>query len=71
MDGFAASIFHLFRNFAPFPLPIGPLPFPPEATLRPWGFALILAFITTAGCCNLTVCSVVVTTACKSLYFLW
>ena len=34
VTGFAALPFPLFRGFAPFPLPIGPLPFPPEATLR-------------------------------------
>ena len=71
VDGFAASFFPLFRDFAPLPLLIGPLPFPPEATLRPWGLALTLVFITTAGCCNVTLCSVLVTSACKSLYFLW
>ena len=32
MDGFAAFPFPVFRDFAPFPLPIGHLPFPPEAT---------------------------------------
>ena len=55
-DGFAASFFPLFRDFASFALPIGHLPFPPEVTLRPWGFALTLVFITTAGCCNVTLC---------------
>ena len=69
-NGFAASFFPLFGDFAPFPLPIDPLPFPVQVTLRPWGFALTLVFITTAGCCNVTLCSAVVTTACKSLYFL-
>ena len=34
VDHFAAFPFPLFRDFVPFPLPIGPLPFPPEATLR-------------------------------------
>ena len=32
--GFAALIFPLFRGLTPFPLPMGPLLFPPEATLR-------------------------------------
>ena len=41
VDGFAASFFPLFWVFVPFPLLIGPLPFPPEVTLRPWGFALL------------------------------
>ena len=27
MDGFTASFFPLFRDFAPFPLHLGPLPF--------------------------------------------
>ena len=34
VDGFAAFFFPLFRGFAHFPLPIGPLPFPPKVTFR-------------------------------------
>ena len=34
VDGFAAFPIPLFRDFAPFPLPIGPLPFPPQGILR-------------------------------------
>ena len=30
VDGFATFFFPLFRAFAPFPLPTGPLPFPPR-----------------------------------------
>ena len=59
--GFVALPFPLFRGFTPFPLPIGPLPFPPEVTLRTRGFALALVLITTVGCCNKTLCSAVVT----------
>ena len=33
VDGFATFPFPLFGDFSPFPLPIGPLPFPPEAIL--------------------------------------
>ena len=32
VDGFATFFFPLFRGFAPFPFPAGPLPFPPKVT---------------------------------------
>ena len=46
--GFATLPFPVL-GFAPFPLPIGPLPFPTEATLRTRGFALALVLVTTVG----------------------
>ena len=68
--GFTALHFPLLRGFTPFPLPIAPLFFPLEATLRTWEFALVFVLVTTVGCCSKTLCSAVDTTACKSLYFL-
>ena len=69
VDGFATFLYPLFRGFVPFPFPAGPLPCPPKVTVRTWGFALTLLLITTTGCCNIMLCSAVVNTACKSLYF--
>ena len=68
-DGFTTLFLPLLGCLAPFTFPAGPLPYPPEATFRIGGFALTLLPVTIAGCYRVTWGSVVVTTACKSLYF--
>ena len=69
VDGFTTFFLPLLGGLVPFTFPAGPLPCPPEATFRIGGFALTLLPVTITGCCRVTWGSVVVTTACKSLYF--
>ena len=69
VDGFTTFSLPLFCGLVPFTFPAGPLPCPPEATFKIGGFALTLLPVTTTGCCRVMWGSVVVTTACKSLYF--
>ena len=69
VDGFTTFLLPLFGGLLPFIFPAGPLPCPPEATFRIEVFALTLLPDTITGCYRVTCGSVVVTTACKSLFF--
>ena len=69
--GLVTFFFPFPRGFITFPLSLAFLPCPSGAAFKIWGLGFALLLVTTAGHGNVTgVFVVVVTTACKSLYFL-